>query len=153
MLPTGRSTLLPRSEFYHHHDQTPEVWFSLLLLPCSVLRDTTSALTRPPGYNTSQVDARNDMEAHPHGHQGRGHGHGYGVVPGVGVGSAMAVGGTASGMGVGGGTLEYELTVRQEPKQARMCGIGGKADRRPIDPPPIVQLRVIDPSHRRRLYI
>jgi hypothetical protein len=25
-----------------------------------------------------------------------------------------------------------------------MCGVGGKADRRPIDPPPIVQLRVID---------
>ncbi|KIK09393.1 hypothetical protein K443DRAFT_671304 [Laccaria amethystina LaAM-08-1] len=40
----------------------------------------------------------------------------------------------------------YELVVRQEPKQARMCGVGGKADRRPIDPPPIVQLRVIDPS-------
>ncbi|KAL0564460.1 velum formation-related protein, partial [Marasmius crinis-equi] len=40
---------------------------------------------------------------------------------------------------------QYELTVRQEPKQARMCGVGGKADRRPIDPPPIVQLRVIDP--------
>ena len=40
---------------------------------------------------------------------------------------------------------EYELTVRQEPKQARMCGVGGKADRRPIDPPPIIQLRVIDP--------
>ncbi|KAJ7595067.1 velvet factor-domain-containing protein [Mycena floridula] len=46
--------------------------------------------------------------------------------------------------------LEYELTVRQEPKQARMCGVGGKADRRPIDPPPIVQLRVIDPVGRRR---
>ncbi|KAJ3717248.1 velvet factor-domain-containing protein [Lentinula guzmanii] len=44
--------------------------------------------------------------------------------------------------------LEYELTVRQEPKQARMCGVGGKADRRPIDPPPIVQLRVIDPLQR-----
>ncbi|KAF8346679.1 velvet factor-domain-containing protein [Amanita rubescens] len=43
-------------------------------------------------------------------------------------------------------TLEYELVVRQEPKQARMCGVGGKVDRRPIDPPPIVQLRVIDPS-------
>ncbi|KAJ7851843.1 velvet factor-domain-containing protein [Mycena olivaceomarginata] len=42
--------------------------------------------------------------------------------------------------------LQYELTVRQEPKQARMCGIGGKADRRPIDPPVIVQLRVIDPQ-------
>ncbi|KAF9554923.1 hypothetical protein CPC08DRAFT_152097 [Agrocybe pediades] len=69
----------------------------------------------------------------------------------------------------------YELIVRQEPKQARMCGVGGKgghqfaiatiplllhcdlfifhytltyiiADRRPIDPPPIVQLRVIDPA-------
>ncbi len=66
---------------------------------------------------------------------------------------------------------EYELSVRQQPKQARMCGIGGKglhplrglllftvltvcasttADRRPIDPPPIIQLRVVDPSHRRR---
>ncbi|KAF9443607.1 hypothetical protein P691DRAFT_402900 [Macrolepiota fuliginosa MF-IS2] len=42
-------------------------------------------------------------------------------------------------------TRIYELIVRQEPKQARMCGVGGKADRRPIDPPPIVQLRVIDP--------
>ncbi|KAG8220746.1 velvet factor-domain-containing protein [Butyriboletus roseoflavus] len=41
---------------------------------------------------------------------------------------------------------EYELTVRQEPKQARMCGVG--ADRRPIDPPPIIQLRVIDPHTR-----
>ncbi|KAF8651055.1 hypothetical protein AX16_004918 [Volvariella volvacea WC 439] len=40
---------------------------------------------------------------------------------------------------------EYQLIIRQEPKQARMCGVGGKADRRPIDPPPIVQLRVIDP--------
>ncbi|KAF8214434.1 hypothetical protein K438DRAFT_879889 [Mycena galopus ATCC 62051] len=27
-----------------------------------------------------------------------------------------------------------------------MCGIGGKADRRPIDPPVIVQLRVIHPA-------
>ncbi|KZO91648.1 hypothetical protein CALVIDRAFT_340763 [Calocera viscosa TUFC12733] len=36
---------------------------------------------------------------------------------------------------------EYELTVRQQPKQARMCGVSGK-DRRPIDPPPIVELRV-----------
>ena len=61
---------------------------------------------------------------------------------------------------------EYELIVRQEPKQARMCGVGSKgmsapnagicidvnltlpsADRRPIDPPPVVQLRVID--HRK----
>ncbi|KAI0284906.1 velvet factor-domain-containing protein [Russula brevipes] len=40
------------------------------------------------------------------------------------------------------GPREYDLFVRQQPKQARMCGVG--ADRRPIDPPPIVQLRVID---------
>ncbi|KAG2005580.1 hypothetical protein CC2G_001974 [Coprinopsis cinerea AmutBmut pab1-1] len=44
----------------------------------------------------------------------------------------------------------YELIMRQEPKQARMCGVGGKADRRPIDPPPIVQLRVIDPAANER---
>ncbi|THH19155.1 hypothetical protein EW146_g1964, partial [Bondarzewia mesenterica] len=43
---------------------------------------------------------------------------------------------------------EYDLSVRQQPKQARMCGVG--ADRRPIDPPPIVQLRVID--HNRRTH-
>ncbi|KAK0433480.1 velvet factor-domain-containing protein [Armillaria borealis] len=46
--------------------------------------------------------------------------------------------------------LEYDLVVRQEPKQARMCGVGGKADRRPIDPPPIVQLRVIDPRRHQQ---
>ncbi|KAJ1032465.1 hypothetical protein NDA16_000489 [Ustilago loliicola] len=39
--------------------------------------------------------------------------------------------------------IEYQLTVREQPKQSRMCGVGEKADRRPIDPAPIVQLRVI----------
>ncbi|CAJ0827426.1 15419_t:CDS:10, partial [Entrophospora sp. SA101] len=38
----------------------------------------------------------------------------------------------------------YELILRQQPKQSRMCGIGEKADRRPIDPPPIIQLKVYD---------
>ncbi|KAH8114998.1 velvet factor-domain-containing protein [Phellopilus nigrolimitatus] len=47
------------------------------------------------------------------------------------------------------GSREYELIVRQEPKQARMCGVGTKADRRPIDPPPVVQLRVIDKAASR----
>ncbi|KAI0031780.1 hypothetical protein K488DRAFT_51303, partial [Vararia minispora EC-137] len=60
------------------------------------------------------------------------------------------------------GSREYELSVRQQPKQARMCGVGGVytfpslcsraehilADRRPIDPPPIVQLRVIEKGRR-----
>ncbi|ORX88658.1 hypothetical protein K493DRAFT_185910, partial [Basidiobolus meristosporus CBS 931.73] len=40
----------------------------------------------------------------------------------------------------------FDLTLRQQPKQSRMCGIGEKADRRPIDPPPIIQLRVSDIS-------
>ncbi|KAF8214486.1 velvet factor-domain-containing protein [Mycena galopus ATCC 62051] len=40
--------------------------------------------------------------------------------------------------------LQYELPIWQEPKQARMCGIGGKADRGPIDLPVIVQLRAVD---------
>ncbi|KAI7817180.1 velvet factor-domain-containing protein [Gamsiella multidivaricata] len=39
----------------------------------------------------------------------------------------------------------YELILRQQPKQSRMCGVGEKADRRPIDPPPIVQLIVKAP--------
>ncbi|KAF9193559.1 hypothetical protein BGZ51_009554 [Haplosporangium sp. Z 767] len=35
----------------------------------------------------------------------------------------------------------YELTIEQNPVHARMCGFGEK-DRRPIDPPPIVRLKV-----------
>ncbi|KAI8599993.1 velvet factor [Dissophora ornata] len=41
--------------------------------------------------------------------------------------------------------ITYELILRQQPKQSRMCGVGEKADRRPIDPPPIVQLIVKTP--------
>ena len=72
------------------------------------------------------------------------------------------------------GSRDYDLCIRQQPKQARMCGVGGMslamfffvfcflflwpwngvrslslaADRRPIDPPPIVQLRVIDKARK-----
>ncbi|KAI8880126.1 hypothetical protein K501DRAFT_225376 [Backusella circina FSU 941] len=42
--------------------------------------------------------------------------------------------------------IDYQLNLRQQPKQSRMCGVGEKADRRPIDPPPIVQLKVFDNS-------
>ncbi|GAA6000214.1 uncharacterized protein JCM10292_004037 [Rhodotorula paludigena] len=38
-------------------------------------------------------------------------------------------------------TTLYHLDVRQQPRQARMAGSGEKADRRPIDPPPIIRLR------------
>ncbi|KAI8343393.1 velvet factor-domain-containing protein [Chlamydoabsidia padenii] len=34
----------------------------------------------------------------------------------------------------------YRLTVRQQPKKARLCSFKEKMDRRPLDPPPIVQL-------------
>ncbi|TIB11583.1 hypothetical protein E3P89_01936 [Wallemia ichthyophaga] len=45
--------------------------------------------------------------------------------------------------------LTYDLSMRQQPKHSRMCGVGSKADRRPIDPPPIVQLKVF--SHHNSL--
>ncbi|PKS10158.1 hypothetical protein jhhlp_001908 [Lomentospora prolificans] len=40
---------------------------------------------------------------------------------------------------------EYRITVRQQPVAARSCGFGER-DRRVIDPPPIVQLTIEDPS-------
>ncbi|KAK9437583.1 VeA protein [Metarhizium brunneum] len=43
-------------------------------------------------------------------------------------------------------TLWYQLTVLQQPERARACGSGMKAnsDRRPVDPPPVVELRIIE---------
>ncbi|KAI4765667.1 hypothetical protein E4T52_06223 [Aureobasidium sp. EXF-3400] len=42
--------------------------------------------------------------------------------------------------------LLYKLKVLQQPERARACGSGAKssADRRPVDPPPIVELRIFD---------
>ncbi|KAJ1778676.1 hypothetical protein GGF47_002162 [Coemansia sp. RSA 2524] len=40
---------------------------------------------------------------------------------------------------------KYELEMAQHPIRARMCGFGEK-DRRPLDPPPVVRLRVRDDS-------
>jgi len=37
---------------------------------------------------------------------------------------------------------KYVLTIRQQPKQSRSSGFSEKVDRRPIDPTPIIQLRV-----------
>lgn len=46
----------------------------------------------------------------------------------------------------GGLTLQYRLTVLQQPERARACGSGSKsaADRRPVDPPPVVELRIFE---------
>ncbi|OJJ49862.1 hypothetical protein ASPZODRAFT_1047396 [Penicilliopsis zonata CBS 506.65] len=43
-----------------------------------------------------------------------------------------------------GKKLTYTLTVMQQPERARACGSGAKssADRRPVDPPPVVELRI-----------
>ncbi|KAH6670746.1 velvet factor-domain-containing protein [Halenospora varia] len=43
-----------------------------------------------------------------------------------------------------GRKLSYVLTVMQEPQRARACGSGAKssADRRPVDPPPVVKLSI-----------
>ncbi|KAL9016692.1 MAG: hypothetical protein Q9185_005971 [Variospora sp. 1 TL-2023] len=45
-----------------------------------------------------------------------------------------------------GKQLTYELVVMQQPERARACGSGAKssADRRPVDPPPVVQLRIFE---------
>jgi hypothetical protein len=44
----------------------------------------------------------------------------------------------------GGRHLWYELEVIQQPERARACGSGAKssADRRPVDPPPVLQFKV-----------
>ncbi|KAI0025739.1 velvet factor-domain-containing protein [Xylariomycetidae sp. FL0641] len=46
----------------------------------------------------------------------------------------------------GGRLLWYQLEVLQQPERARACGSGPKssADRRPVDPPPVVILRVLE---------
>ncbi|KAL3427556.1 hypothetical protein PVAG01_01065 [Phlyctema vagabunda] len=45
-----------------------------------------------------------------------------------------------------GRKLTYCLTVIQQPQRARACGSGAKssADRRPVDPPPVVELRIFE---------
>lgn len=45
-----------------------------------------------------------------------------------------------------GRKITYQLNVIQQPERARACGSGAKssADRRPVDPPPIVELRVYE---------
>ncbi|APA13693.1 hypothetical protein SS1G_07626 [Sclerotinia sclerotiorum 1980 UF-70] len=52
----------------------------------------------------------------------------------------------------GGRKLRYTLTVIQQPERARACGSGAKssADRRPVDPPPVVQLRIHDETEPRQ---
>ncbi|GAA5961087.1 hypothetical protein JCM3765_006532 [Sporobolomyces pararoseus] len=69
---------------------------------------------------------------------------------------------TSAGGGAGGMTVTnphptrsngmYCLDVRQQPRQARMAGSGEKADRRTVDPPPIIRLRVRRPHARRKSF-
>ncbi|KAG0200148.1 hypothetical protein BGX28_006700 [Mortierella sp. GBA30] len=43
---------------------------------------------------------------------------------------------------------KYVLIIRQQPQRAKVCGLKER-DRRPIDPPPIVQIKLADPSSDR----
>ncbi|GKZ26307.1 velvet protein [Aspergillus brasiliensis] len=45
-----------------------------------------------------------------------------------------------------GKRITYKLNVMQQPERARACGAGAKssADRRPVDPPPVVELRIFE---------
>ncbi|KAK2882631.1 hypothetical protein FQN49_000170 [Arthroderma sp. PD_2] len=47
---------------------------------------------------------------------------------------------------------EYELIIRQQPERARVAGVKDK-ERKPIDPPPILQLRVSDDSEAAKNYL
>lgn len=55
-----------------------------------------------------------------------------------------------------GTRTDFKLVVRQQPERARMCGFGEK-DRRPIDPPPIVELiennGPVSPSQKQTLVL
>ncbi|KLU89732.1 hypothetical protein MAPG_08701 [Magnaporthiopsis poae ATCC 64411] len=50
----------------------------------------------------------------------------------------------------GGRRLFYHLEVIQQPERARACGSGPKStsDRRPVDPPPVVELRIFEGPRR-----
>ncbi|MCJ1285302.1 velvet protein [Xylographa opegraphella] len=45
-----------------------------------------------------------------------------------------------------GRKLTYRMKVLQQPQRARACGSGAKssADRRPVDPPPVVELKILE---------
>nr|POE93064.1 developmental and secondary metabolism regulator mve1 [Quercus suber] len=53
---------------------------------------------------------------------------------------------TSSRLTADGKHLTYQLNVIQQPQRARACGAGAKssADRRPVDPPPIIELKIFD---------
>ncbi|OBT42867.1 hypothetical protein VE00_07516 [Pseudogymnoascus sp. WSF 3629] len=53
---------------------------------------------------------------------------------------------TVTRMTAEGRKLSYELKVIQQPERARACGSGAKssADRRPVDPPPVVELKIYE---------
>ncbi|KAI9655228.1 MAG: velvet protein [Alyxoria varia] len=50
-----------------------------------------------------------------------------------------------------GRKISYSLNVCQQPVRARACGQGAKSssDRRPVDPPPVVELRVLEGDDNR----
>jgi hypothetical protein len=50
-------------------------------------------------------------------------------------------------------TSAYQLTIRQQPERAKVTGQGKEKDRKPIDPPPIIQLKIRDPNDPAQNYL
>ncbi|KAL9609143.1 MAG: hypothetical protein Q9167_006071 [Letrouitia subvulpina] len=48
---------------------------------------------------------------------------------------------------------DYTLNIRQEPARAKVTGQKEKVDRKPVDPPPIVQLQIRDPTDPTQNYL
>ncbi|KAK4226462.1 velvet factor-domain-containing protein [Podospora fimiseda] len=71
---------------------------------------------------------------------------GHGIIPAIEAASDPNPGQIISRDTKGGRTLWYCLKVIQQPERARACGAGPKssADRRPVDPPPVVELRIFE---------
>ncbi|KAI8080062.1 velvet factor [Halteromyces radiatus] len=44
--------------------------------------------------------------------------------------------------------IYFNLVIRQQPLQSRTCGVGDKVDRRPIDPPLIIELQMHNGYHQ-----
>ncbi|KAG0633932.1 velvet factor-domain-containing protein, partial [Tuber brumale] len=58
----------------------------------------------------------------------------------------------SSRVGRGARSEDYELHIRQGPERARIAGVKEK-DRKPVDPPPIIQLKIRDDSDPAQNYL
>ncbi|RPA79223.1 hypothetical protein BJ508DRAFT_142889 [Ascobolus immersus RN42] len=65
---------------------------------------------------------------------------------------ALPAGGHTGDVAEQVGSQDYDLIIRQGPERARVAGVKEK-DRKPVDPPPIIQLRIRDDSDPAQNYL